>query len=244
MIDFLSVEFIGGLVAALLTIMVLSYLIGDNPLFRLATHVFIGVAAGYAGAIALHNTLKPGLLDPIINAGVDGIASGEIFRGTPGMFIVGGWILLAMLLLKISPATSRWGSLPMVLLVGVGAGVIVGGAITGTILPQTSAAIETLDPGVVSPLTGETGIERVLNIFILLLGTISTLLYFFFSTRKSPTGVGIRSQFMDIVANVGRVFISITFGTMFAGTLMTAIVALAERVDSIVIFFDNLVGAL
>jgi hypothetical protein len=48
---------------------------------------------------------------------------------------------------------------------------------------------------------------------------------------------------MEIVANVGRTFIAITFGTMFAGTLMTAIVALAERVDSIVIFFDNLVGA-
>lgn len=243
MIDFLSVEFIGGLVAALLTIMVLSYLVGDNPLFKLATHVFIGVAAGYAGSIALHNILKPGLLDPIINAGVDGIVSGEIFRGTSGMFIVGGWILLAMLLLKISPATSRWGALPMVLLVGVGAGVIVGGSITGTILPQTSAAIETLNPGEVSPLTGETGIERILNILIMLVGTISTLLYFFFSTRKSPTGVGIRSQFMEIVAIVGRTFIAITFGTMFAGTLMTAIVALAERVDSIVIFFDNLVGA-
>jgi hypothetical protein len=243
MIDFLSVEFIGGLVAAILTIMVLSYLIGDNPLFKLATHVFIGVAAGYAGSIALHNILKPGLLDPIINAGVDGIVSGEIFRGTSGMFIVGGWILLAMLLLKISPATSRWGALPMVLLVGVGAGVIVGGSITGTILPQTSAAIETLNPGEVSPLTGETGIERILNILILLVGTISTLLYFFFSTRKSPTGVGIRSQFMEIVAIVGRGFIAITFGTMFAGTLMTAIVALAERVDSIVIFLDNLVGA-
>ncbi len=243
MIDFLSVEFIGGLVAAILTIMVLSYLIGDNPLFKLATHVFIGVAAGYAGSIALHNILKPGLLDPIINAGVDGIVSGEIFRGTSGMFIVGGWILLAMLLLKISPATSRWGALPMVLLVGVGAGVIVGGSITGTILPQTSAAIETLNPGEVSPLTGETGIERILNILILLVGTISTLLYFFFSTRKSPTGVGIRSQFMEIVAIVGRGFIAITFGTMFAGTLMTAIIALAERVDSIVIFLDNLVGA-
>jgi hypothetical protein len=242
MIDFLSVEFIGGLVAALLTIMVLSYLVGDNPLFKLATHVFIGVAAGYAGSIALHNILKPGLLDPIINAGVDGIVSGEIFRGTSGMFIVGGWILLAMLLLKISPATSRWGALPMVLLVGVGAGVIVGGSITGTILPQTSAAIETLNPGEVSPLTGETGIERILNILIMLVGTISTLLYFFFSTRKSPTGVGIRSQFMEIVAIVGRTFIAITFGTMFAGTLMTAIVALAERVDSIVIFLDNLVG--
>ena len=43
---------IGPIVAMLLTVMVLSYLIGDNPLFRIASHLFIGVAAGYACALA------------------------------------------------------------------------------------------------------------------------------------------------------------------------------------------------
>lgn len=243
MSELISVEFIGGIAAALLTVMVMSYLIGDNPLFRLATHIFIGVAAGYAGTIALHNILKPGLLDPIIESGVPGITSGEIFRGSQGVFLVGGWILLGMLLLKVSPTTSKWGTLPIVILVGVGAGVVVGGSITGTIIPQSSAAMETLNPGAVSTLPNETPLERLGNVLILLLGTVSTLMYFYFSTRKTPTGVGKRSTFLKIVATIGSVFIAITFGTMFAGTLMTALIALAERVDSIVILFDKLIGA-
>jgi hypothetical protein len=241
--ELVSIEVIGGFIAALLTVMVLSYLVGDNPLFRLATHIFIGVAAGYAGSIALHSILKPSLLDPIIESGVSGIVSGEIFRGSQGVYIVGGWILTGMLLLKISPATSKWGSLPIVILVGVGAGVVVGGSITGTLIPQSSAAMGSFTQDASSAIANETTIERIGNVLIMLVGTLSTLMYFHFSTRKSPTGVGRRSQVMEIVATIGRVFIAITFGVMFAGTLMTALIALVERVDSIVIFFDNLLAA-
>lgn len=240
--ELLTIEFIGGLIAALLTLMVLSYLVGDNPLFRLATHIFIGVAAGYAGSIALHNIIKPNLLDPIIVSGVSGILSGEIFRGSQGVFLVVGWILLGMLLLKVSPVTSKWGTLPIVILVGVGAGVVVGGSITGTIIPQSSAAMASLNPSAVSTISNETPLERFGNVLILLLGTVSTLLYFTFSTRKTPTGVGKRSPVLEVIATIGRVFIAITFGTIFAGTLMTALIALAERIDSIVLFFDRLMG--
>lgn len=241
--DLGSIELIGGLIAALLTVMVLSYLVGDNPLFRLATHIFIGVAAGYAGSIALHSVLKPSLLDPIIASGVAGVVSGEIFRGGEGVFIVGGWILFGMLLLKISPATSKWGSLPIVILVGVGAGVVVGGSITGTIIPQATAAMGSLTEGSASTIANESTLERIGNVLIMLIGTISTLMYFHFTTRKSPTGVGRRSPFLEVLATIGRIFIAITFGVMFAGTLMTALIALAERVDSIVLFFDKLLGA-
>jgi hypothetical protein len=183
------------------------------------------------------------LLDPIIESGVSGIVSGEIFRGSQGVYIVGGWILTGMLLLKISPATSKWGSLPIVILVGVGAGVVVGGSITGTLIPQSSAAMGSFTQDASSAIANETTIERIGNVLIMLVGTLSTLMYFHFSTRKSPTGVGRRSQVMEIVATIGRVFIAITFGVMFAGTLMTALIALVERVDSIVIFFDNLLAA-
>ena len=48
---------IGPIVAMLLTIMVLSYIIGDNILFRLAVHIFIGVASGYAAVLILYNVL-------------------------------------------------------------------------------------------------------------------------------------------------------------------------------------------
>lgn len=244
MSELLTIDFIGALIAALLTVMILSYLIGDNPLFQLATHIFIGVAAGYAGSIALHNIILPSLLEPVIVSGMSGILSGDIFRGSQGVFLVGGWILLGMLLLKISPATSKWGTLPIVLLVGVGAGVVVGGSISGTIIPQSSAAMESLNPGAVSGLANETGLERIGNVFILLLGTLSTLMYFHFSTRKIPTGAAKRPPYLEVVATVGRVFISIAFGTMFAGTLMTALIALSERFESIVSFFERLVGTI
>ncbi len=71
---------------------------------------------------------------------------------------------------------------------GVGAAVVVGGAITGTLVPQSLAAMGTLNPAVVSPQTGETGLERVLNVIIVLVGTISTLAYFRFTLRKRPAG--------------------------------------------------------
>jgi len=238
MSDLLSREIIGGLIAAVLTVMVLSYLIADNPLFQLATHIFIGLTAGYAGTIVLHSVLKPALLDPIIGAGVEGVLSGEIFAGGEGIFLVGAWLLIGMLSLKLSPSTSRWGSRPIIILVSVAAASIVGGAITGTLIPQSTTAMESLNPSLVTPQTGETGFERLVNVLILLVGTLSTLMYFRFTAQRGPTGEGSRSKFMSWVARTGQVFIAITFGTMFAGALMASLIALAERVESIGSFVD------
>jgi hypothetical protein len=149
--DLSGIELIGTILAALLTVMVLSYLIGDNPLFRVTTYIFIGITAGYAGAIAWHNILRPALVDPLLAAGSAGILDGSIFSSGKGIMIIGAWAMIVMLLLKLSPSTSRWGSLPLVIMVGVGTAVVVGGAITGTLIPQSSAAVVTLNPGAFPP---------------------------------------------------------------------------------------------
>ncbi len=47
----MSIEIISALVGFLLTLMVFSYLIGDNPLFRIAVYLFIGVSSGYAATV-------------------------------------------------------------------------------------------------------------------------------------------------------------------------------------------------
>jgi hypothetical protein len=237
-----GLELIGTILAALLTIMVLSYLIGDNPLFRIATYTFIGITAGYAGSIAWHNILKPSLVDPLIAGGVSEILDGSLFTGAQGRVIIGAWILILMLLLKLSPSTSRWGSLPIVILVGVGAGVVVGGGITGTLIPQSVSAVDSLNPSVISPQTGETGIERMANVGIMLVGTICTLFYFQFTAKRSPTGVGSRHQIVSYLAIVGRVFIAITFGTMYAGALSATLVVLSERMDFIVSLINDLLS--
>ncbi len=57
---------IGAIIGFLLTIMVLSYIIGDNALFRLAIHIFIGAASGYAAVLILYNVLWYQVLVPVL----------------------------------------------------------------------------------------------------------------------------------------------------------------------------------
>ena len=239
--DFSGMELIGTILSALLTIMVLSYLIGDNPLFRIAAYIFIGITAGYSGAIAWHNILKPHLIDPFLDVGLSGILDGSVFTGAQGLFILGAWIMIAMLLLKLSPSTSRWGSLPLVIMVGVGAGVVIGGAITGTLIPQSSAAVASLNPGSFPPPSVGNFLQRflewvepVVEVLITLVGTICTFVYFHFTARRSPTGIGERPTAIELAAKIGKVFIAITFGTLYAGALSSTLIVLSERMDFLV----------
>jgi hypothetical protein len=251
MTDLSGIELVGTILAALLTVIMLSYLIGDNALFRFATHMFTGIAAGYAGSIAWHSVLKPSLIDPIISAGIAGVTDGSIFSGAQGKLLTGAWLLILMMLLKLSPSTSRWGTLPLVIMVGVGAGVVVGGAITGTLVPQSSAAVASLNPGSFPPTSFGNFLQRllewlepVIEVLIVLVGTVCTLLYFHFTAKKSPTGVGERPAVIELAAKVGKIFIAITFGTMYAGAIAATLIVLSERMDFLVNLVRDLLAKL
>jgi hypothetical protein len=223
----LSVDLLGMVFAAFLTIMVLSYMIGDNVLFRVATYLFVGVASGYAGSVAYQNVIRPALIDPILQ---DGPLS--IFRPEAIPVFLIPWFLSVLLLLKISPRLARYGSFPIALLVGVGAAVIVGGGITGTLIPQSIAAAEGLDPQIAFPAAGEElfiWLERLFGALILLLATISTLFYFRFAARREITGQARRSRIASILAYIGQIFIAVTFGVMYAGTITASMLILTQR---------------
>jgi len=55
----MSIEIISALLGLILTLMIFSYLIGDNPLFRIAIYLFIGVSSGYAATVVWHYVLVP-----------------------------------------------------------------------------------------------------------------------------------------------------------------------------------------
>ncbi len=232
-------EVIGPVLAALLTVMMLSYIVGDNPFFRLACYIFIGVASGYAGAIAWHQVLWPGLGEPIAENGLATFTN-------PGIIVtvVVPLALIVLMLFKLSASTSPYGTLPLALMVGVGAGVLVGGAITGTLIPQSVAAMTTLDPRATAPQTGETGLERVLNVIILLVGTLSTLMYFRFTATRAPSGETRRTRLMSVIAGGGGFFIALTFGVMYAGAIAAAVIVLSERVQFLAEVIVNLLGRL
>jgi hypothetical protein len=218
----ISTDVIVGVVSFLLTIMVLSYLIGDNPFFRLAVYIFVGVAAGYAGAVAWHQVLWPKLFHPI----VAGTLAQRLLAIVP--------LLLGILLLaKLSPRAARLGNPAMAYLVGVGAAVAIGGAVLGTIFPQTAATVNMF------ALTGEGIGERLFESSIVLVGTITTLVYFQFGAKTTVTGSR-RGRLNAILGWIGQVFVAITFGTLFAGIYAAAMTALIERISFLWTFLTSL----
>ena len=105
-----ALDIVFGIISCILTIMVLSYLVGDNPMFRIAIYIFVGVSAGYVGAVALYQVIIPKVLLPLVN---------DPLGNFPILIIP---ILLSLLLLaKIVPRISWLGSASMAFMVGVSA---------------------------------------------------------------------------------------------------------------------------
>jgi hypothetical protein len=230
------VDLITGGISFLLTLMVLSYLIGDNPAFRVAVYIFIGVSAGYAASVTWHQVLYPRLIVPLLSGSLADF-----------LLAIIPLVLGLLLLLKLSPRTARLGTPSMAFLVGVGAAVAVGGAVMGTLFPQASAAFRLPGLARMSPELAQlfnsaipkASLERFFEGGVMLIGTVTTLVYFHFGAKPTPTGPQ-RGKLVSGLSWVGQVFIAITFGVLFAGVFMAALTALIERIFFIITFLSSL----
>lgn len=210
-----SPDAITGLFAFLLTIMVFSYLIGDNPFFRLAIYLFVGVAAGYAASVVWHQVLWPRLFQPVLFGQTWDV---RLLAAVP--------LVLSLLLLgRLSPRTARLGNLPLAFLVGIGAAVAIGGAVMGTLLPQIGSSVNLMRWQ-----QAEYPLERLAEGAIILIGMVTTLAYFHYGARPAPGGLR-RARVIEALAWVGRVFLAMALGVLFAGALMAALTALVERLN-------------
>ena len=140
-----------------------------------------------------------------------------------------------LLLMKLSPRTSTLGNPSIAFLVGVSAAVAVGGAVMGTIIPQTQASINLFSLSS----AGNLWLERFFFGIIMLLGTITTLVYFHFGAKATPDGPK-RSRLVTILGAIGQVFIAITLGVLFAGVLAASMTALIERLNFLWSFLAKL----
>ena len=225
-----STDLLSTFVSLIITILILSYLIGDNPLFRATIYVFVGVSAGYVAAVAWNQVILPLLIRPVLSGTVFSNAWQAALLFVP---LIGSGLLLT----KASPRLSGLGQLPMAYLVGVGAAVTIGGAVLGTLLPQISATFGGFDVS----LAVSRGINpafMILNGTLILLGVVGTLAYFHFGARQKADGSVKRNFLVEILTLVGRLYIAITFGVLFAGVYMAALTALIERMDSVRTFID------
>jgi hypothetical protein len=225
----MSIELISALVGFILTLMVFSYLIGDNPLFRIAVYLFIGVASGYAATVVVYYVLLPRL---------SFFQTNDLNRLI--LTTVIPLLLGVTLLAKLSPRISWIGNFAMAVLVGVGAAVAIGGALLGTVMPQVGAAIGAFD--VSSAGGGLAAASKLLQGVVMLAGTVFTLASFHFSAGRAADGTPKRNSLIEGIAWVGRIFIAITLGVLFAGVYVSALTAMIERWGSVINFIRQLIG--
>lgn len=210
-------DLVWTLVGFVLTLMVFSYVFGDNFLFRLASYTFVGASAGYVASLVIYQVIWPRLILPMIQGSLLDRA-----------LVVIPLILAALLLTKISPQFAPLGKLPMAFLVGVGAAVAIGGAVFGTIFGQISGAAQ---PFNLSAPGGSGG--RMLEGVIAFVGTAGTLAYFQFTSTSRVAQPTRRSPIVEALALVGQVFIGIVLGAVFAGVYAASLTALLDRVQFI-----------
>ncbi len=209
----MTADLIGLIVGTLLTLLVLSYILGDNPLYRLALHLLVGATVGYGVAVTTVTVLQTVL--PALQS------------DSPDRVRVLIPVILGILLLfKGFPRWSAWGNFSTALLVGVGTAVAVSGALVGTIIPQ-AAAVGSL---------GDWLRERsygLLNGFLVTVGTIGALLAFAFTVPRQPTLRRLWNGSVGVVGQIGHLFLLAAFGAAFATALTASLTVLVGRVYAV-----------
>jgi hypothetical protein len=223
-----SPDFIGSIIGFILTLMVFSYLLGDNGLFRLAVYILVGVSAGFVAVVAWYNVIWPQLIIPLW--------SGD---GTERGLLLIPLIMSILLIFKAFPRFSKLGTPVMAYLVGVGAAAAMGGAVLGTLIPQILATINQVNWRTMDSNTGSSML-LLIDGLIFLVGAVSTLVYFQFGVRASGKSQGARSVYMDWIAQLGQFFITIALGVLFAGVFLSALTAFVERWQFIFYFLKSL----
>ncbi len=215
---------LGFFVAAILTLCVFSYLLGDNALYRLAEHLFVAVAVGYAVVVALHQILWAKLLSPMIVAANDGNAGRVLLLFIP---LVLGLLLLVKSSRRAGPL-SWFGNLSVAFLLGVGAAVAIAGGLVGTLLPQIEGASD-----VTRYVTRYGPVLGLFSGIVAVVGTVGVLLHFHFGSGDGRLS-HFRNSLVRSWGGVGWWFILIAFGALLATIFLSRLPLLMGRIQFLI----------
>ena len=207
---------VGAWVATGLTLFILTFLYQDNPLFKLAEHLYVGVSVGYAIVKTCDTVVIRLIYEPMVKQG--------------------DWSLLiplaigALMLTRYVPKAAWMSRIAFAFVVGVGSGLAIPRVISSYILKQIEDTVRpllslaadgsaTFSYSLLDPASN-------LNAIVLLIGVVSVLFYFFFSVEHTGTG--------KIVARTGIIFLMIAFGAAFGYTVMARMSLLIGRLADLI----------
>ncbi|MFM7135272.1 MAG: hypothetical protein ACKO0W_13270 [Planctomycetota bacterium] len=223
---------IGVWIAALLTLGILSFLYRDNPVYKVAESLLVGVSAGYWMVFYFWSVLVPKLFAPLAPDIVRALAMPELqVSTTPGsdMLIALVPLTLGVLMLcRILPRVGWIAVWPLAFIIGTTAGLRLISSVEADLLPQ---ALDTMKPLLVfnsgadaqgNP-TSSLDLLASISSIVGVLGVLSVLSYFFFSfEHKGAFGAS---------ARVGIWFLMVTLGSAFGLTVMGRITLLSQRFE-------------
>ncbi len=215
---------IGAWVATGLTLFIFSFLYKDNPLFKLAENLYVGVSVGYTivktyDTVILHLIWKP------------------IVENQEWTLLIPVSIGLLMLT-RYVPKAAWLSRYAFAFIVGVGAGLAIPRTVSSFILKQIEDTVRPLL--MLVPGDGVTFSWNLLNpassinVIIVLIGVSSVLFYFFFSVEHSGPG--------KAVARTGVLFLMIAFGAAFGYTVMARMSLLIGRLTDLIEYSDPSYG--
>jgi hypothetical protein len=177
-------ETIGIWLGAGLTLCIFSFLYKDNPFYKLAEHLYVGISAGYWAVMEWHNVFLPNLWRPLTQ-------QGRLLLLVPFVF---GVLLFSRFTKKFS-WLSRWS---MALIIGMYAGIAIIGYGSGDLILQIHANL--------LPLWTDNWLTSLNNI-LLTVGVITGLIYFFFSKEhKGALGGGAKIGVWFLMISFGASF--------------------------------------
>lgn len=138
-------------ITALLTLAIFSFLAGDNPIYKFAEHLLVGLSIGYALVVTIRSILLPEAVAPLMR--------GEWMALVP--LILGG-----VMFLRFSRRLSGWSQIPLALIVGSGAGLALPAMLNARVIKQVEATVNSAGSW---------------NGAVILIGVVATLFYFVFS---------------------------------------------------------------
>jgi hypothetical protein len=196
-----------------LTLLIFSYLLGDNFLYRLAVSVFVGLTAAFT-TIAVFRGVIMGLPEWKL------LFAGQVFNPQVIVVIYIPVILATLLLLKPIPAVKSLTNVALAFLIAVGSAVALVGAVNGTIIPLIA------DTTVI-----EGDMMSIVNGIIVLIGVVTSLLYFRYQAKLNPDGTVTHGRIITVLRNIGQGFIVVTLGAIYATAILTSLTILTGQIS-------------
>ncbi|MEW5795932.1 MAG: hypothetical protein AB1772_06180 [Candidatus Zixiibacteriota bacterium] len=188
---------------ALVTLALFSFMYRDNPVYRVAEHIFAGLTAGYQVGLIWDTIIVQQLWNPMLG--------GEWWKFVPG-------VLGVLMFSRLSGKWSWVSRTSLAFVMGTTAGIFLISELHGRVLPQMQDTM--------LPLDGGDGFGATLLSVIVVLGVLSTLIYFYFSKEHIGT--------LGAAAKLGIWFIMISFGAHFGYTVMGRVSLLIGRVHFLI----------